>query len=195
MKARSYRQRHPRHPMQPPRIDDWEDYLAFLARERRRVDLGKLTQMEFLALRPNQRDRHKEPEREYGRRRRDNEKRAGVRAAHRHARVAAIKATRDPDAEAFYREVREASEVSCSYCGTLIDGALAEVDHVIPISRGGRHQRANLTAACHQCNRSKRALTGEEFRARMFSESSNGRRRQEVDRTPNPRKRAYGGRS
>lgn len=40
----------------------------------------------------------------------------------------------------------------CAYCGS--DDRI-EVDHVIPISRGGRHAIGNLVPACIYCNRSK----------------------------------------
>lgn len=48
----------------------------------------------------------------------------------------------------------------CEYCGTLVAG---EIDHVIPLSRGGLHERENLAPCCRSCNRSKRDKTAEEF--------------------------------
>ena len=60
----------------------------------------------------------------------------------------------------------------CAYCGKKlafvnygIQGARAnwEVDHDIPISRGGSNEFKNLVAACFNCNRSKGDLTGREF--------------------------------
>ncbi len=60
----------------------------------------------------------------------------------------------------------------CAYCGKKlafvnygIQGARAnwEVDHDIPISRGGANEFKNLVAACFICNRSKGDLTGKEF--------------------------------
>lgn len=41
----------------------------------------------------------------------------------------------------------------CAYCGR--DGAL-EQDHVVPVSRGGRHTIDNLVPACVSCNTSKK---------------------------------------
>lgn len=38
-----------------------------------------------------------------------------------------------------------------------------EVDHSIPISRGGTHHLNNLVPACVECNRSKQDLTSPEF--------------------------------
>jgi 5-methylcytosine-specific restriction endonuclease McrA len=40
----------------------------------------------------------------------------------------------------------------CIYCGAKAD----EVEHVIPLSRGGRHAIGNLAASCARCNASKR---------------------------------------
>lgn len=42
----------------------------------------------------------------------------------------------------------------CVYCG---NGGKVECDHVIPASKGGRHDLDNLVTACKPCNRSKRA--------------------------------------
>ncbi|ARF55098.1 HNH endonuclease [Streptomyces gilvosporeus] len=39
----------------------------------------------------------------------------------------------------------------CAYC----DGAAEELDHVVPLARGGRDVAANVVAACRDCNASK----------------------------------------
>lgn len=39
----------------------------------------------------------------------------------------------------------------CAYCG----GSAATIDHVLPRSRGGRHEWENVVAACHRCNHVK----------------------------------------
>lgn len=49
----------------------------------------------------------------------------------------------------------------CAYCGDL---APDQVDHVIPLSRGGTHDRANLVPACKPCNMDKLDFTLEEWR-------------------------------
>jgi 5-methylcytosine-specific restriction endonuclease McrA len=41
---------------------------------------------------------------------------------------------------------------NCFYCGS---NKKIEMDHVIPVSRGGRHSIGNLVAACKKCNISK----------------------------------------
>lgn len=49
----------------------------------------------------------------------------------------------------------------CCYCGET-EGPF-EVDHRLPRSRGGTNAVDNLCVACRRCNRSKRALTAEEW--------------------------------
>jgi 5-methylcytosine-specific restriction endonuclease McrA len=41
----------------------------------------------------------------------------------------------------------------CAYCGAT---ELIEVDHIVPLARGGAHEPTNLAPACRPCNRSKR---------------------------------------
>lgn len=49
----------------------------------------------------------------------------------------------------------------CHYCG----GKAGELDHVIPISRGGVHCLENVVPACRSCNARKGARTPEEWDA------------------------------
>ena len=55
-------------------------------------------------------------------------------------------------------------EYICGYCGTdmLKNNLIAEVDHIIPKSRGGRDNFKNLIAACQDCNQAKGNKTAEE---------------------------------
>lgn len=43
----------------------------------------------------------------------------------------------------------------CSYCGNWFPVSQLEVDHVIPVSKGGTDEDSNLTTSCINCNRSK----------------------------------------
>lgn len=46
----------------------------------------------------------------------------------------------------------------CQYCGaTPQDGAILEVDHIIPVSKGGSREKENLKTSCRQCNIGKGA--------------------------------------
>lgn len=48
----------------------------------------------------------------------------------------------------------------CRYCG----GPANTVDHVLPVDKGGTHDRSNLVAACGTCNASKGNRTLQEWR-------------------------------
>lgn len=48
----------------------------------------------------------------------------------------------------------------CTYCDKE---ALLTLDHVIPLSRGGKHSKDNVVPACQRCNSSKNARTPEEW--------------------------------
>ena len=53
---------------------------------------------------------------------------------------------------------------TCAYCG---QGDANEVDHVIPISKGGDvYDLDNLVACCRRCNNAKGALTNAVFLSR-----------------------------
>lgn len=52
-----------------------------------------------------------------------------------------------------WREIKTRFEGRCAYCFTLV--AKPEIDHVIPVSRGGLHVASNVAPACRWCNRSK----------------------------------------
>lgn len=45
----------------------------------------------------------------------------------------------------------------CGICGKPIAHGDAEIDHIIPVARGGTHDLSNLQLAHRSCNRSKRA--------------------------------------
>lgn len=59
-----------------------------------------------------------------------------------------------------YRAVMDDGGALCAYCGFIA----AEVDHIIPVSRGGDEcSIENLTPACFECNSEKRDLTLDEW--------------------------------
>lgn len=43
----------------------------------------------------------------------------------------------------------------CAYCGHPLEGTASHFDHVVPLSRGGRHSIDNLAVTCAPCNLSK----------------------------------------
>ena len=61
------------------------------------------------------------------------------------------------------KELRRIRSRPCVYCGAT---KKVEVDHVIPLDRGGPHSIGNLAPACSRCNRSKSNLFITEWRKR-----------------------------
>lgn len=53
--------------------------------------------------------------------------------------------------------VMERDGFKCRYCGATADEARLEVDHVVPVSKGGGDDMDNLVTACRECNSGKRA--------------------------------------
>lgn len=62
-----------------------------------------------------------------------------------------------PELRAFVKRILEQP---CTYCGATKN---ITVDHIVPLSRGGKHEQANLAPACFSCNSSKGARTLDEW--------------------------------
>jgi 5-methylcytosine-specific restriction endonuclease McrA len=58
-------------------------------------------------------------------------------------------------------EILKLYNANCFYCGSSEE---IQIDHVMPISRGGKHSIGNLVAACGPCNRQKHSKTVMEWR-------------------------------
>lgn len=55
-------------------------------------------------------------------------------------------------------QIKKRDEYKCVYCGTSLDDEphlLLEIDHIIPVSRGGKTVPENLQTLCWRCNRRK----------------------------------------
>ncbi|NBK77313.1 HNH endonuclease [bacterium D16-76] len=52
----------------------------------------------------------------------------------------------------------------CAYCGTQIAFDDMQVDHVVPLRKGGSDTMDNMLPACRSCNHYKSTLTVEQFR-------------------------------
>lgn len=52
----------------------------------------------------------------------------------------------------------------CAYCGCELEYKDMQVDHVIPLKRGGKDDIKNMFPACRSCNHYKATLTAEEYR-------------------------------
>ena len=52
-------------------------------------------------------------------------------------------------------EVLKRDKYVCQYCGACGPDVELEIDHIIPVSRGGTDDIDNLKTACFRCNRGK----------------------------------------
>jgi len=58
------------------------------------------------------------------------------------------------------RNVFLRDEYQCQYCGTPVTDVTATLDHVLPVSKGGKTTWENSTTACKPCNYRKAAHVG-----------------------------------
>ncbi len=83
-----------------------------------------------------------------------------VKAHRRRTRLAA-----DPGFTAReWRALIEAYDRRCAYCRRTKP---LQVEHRIPVARGGKNTIDNIVPACQRCNARKHLLTDVEFRARL----------------------------
>jgi 5-methylcytosine-specific restriction endonuclease McrA len=64
------------------------------------------------------------------------------------------------------------SKTHCSYCYMPVEYERRTADHIVPLNAGGLHSCKNLTMACFSCNSSKRDISADEFRGKLFKSKS-----------------------
>lgn len=52
----------------------------------------------------------------------------------------------------------------CAYCGCALEYKDMQVDHIVPLKRGGQDDIKNMLPSCRSCNHYKAALTAEEYK-------------------------------
>lgn len=104
----------------------------------------------------------KTPEVQKARRRRYYEANRHRWIGYNHARRA-LEGKTTPEVQALIGELRARA---CVYCGST---EKIEIDHVVPLARGGKHEPENLAPACRSCNRSKGASLLSEWLERTAS--------------------------
>ena len=71
------------------------------------------------------------------------------------------------------RRVIERDGVYCVYCDDDLSDKEIHMDHVIPESKGGKTNYANLQVTCRKCNLTKGVLTESEFIDRLRNRALN----------------------
>lgn len=86
------------------------------------------------------------------------------RTMRRYARVKGCTIGNINEIKAFYKWVKTVNFLECTYCKDEIKNISdRQVDHIIPIARGGTHELINLTPSCRKCNQSKNCRSVKEF--------------------------------
>ncbi len=57
----------------------------------------------------------------------------------------------------------------CYYCNRKVGRDRLTMDHVVPLSRGGKSRKGNIVAACKECNSRKKYLLPVEWDAYLKS--------------------------
>lgn len=58
---------------------------------------------------------------------------------------------------------------TCQYCRVKFTEKKLTIDHVVPLSKGGRHEWTNVVTACSSCNNRKGDKTPEKANLRLLS--------------------------
>jgi len=53
---------------------------------------------------------------------------------------------------------RKLAKGKCHYCGKSFSPAALTMDHIVPLSRGGKSTKGNLVPSCKECNTQKKYL-------------------------------------
>ena len=59
--------------------------------------------------------------------------------------------------------LQKVQEGICHYCGGKFKPDEITMDHIVPISRGGKSSKGNIVAACKTCNSKKKYYTPAEI--------------------------------
>lgn len=64
-------------------------------------------------------------------------------------------AERKPLSKKLRFEIFKRDSFTCQYCGRKAPDVVLEVDHIHPVSKGGKNELMNLVTSCRDCNRGK----------------------------------------
>lgn len=58
----------------------------------------------------------------------------------------------------------------CHYCGEKFKSSELTMDHVVPISRGGKSTKGNIVSCCKECNNKKKYMTPVDMVIKIMNE-------------------------
>jgi 5-methylcytosine-specific restriction endonuclease McrA len=64
---------------------------------------------------------------------------------------------------------RQLAKRLCHYCGRSFSPRQLTMDHIVPISRGGKTTKGNVVPCCKECNNAKKQLLALEWEAYIKS--------------------------
>lgn len=64
---------------------------------------------------------------------------------------------------------RRCAKGLCHWCGRTVPAKDLTMDHIVPVSRGGKSTKSNTVPACKACNNKKRQLLPMEWEAYLDS--------------------------
>jgi len=79
-------------------------------------------------------------------------------------------------------EVFKRDGYTCQYCGKKPPETTLEIDHIIPVSKGGDGRVSNLITACYDCNRGKSDRALEDKIPDAFTENELARAQELLER-------------
>jgi 5-methylcytosine-specific restriction endonuclease McrA len=60
----------------------------------------------------------------------------------------------------------------CHYCGKKFAPEELTMDHIVPLSRGGKSTKGNIVPCCKECNNDKKYLTPAEMILKQLEENN-----------------------
>lgn len=70
-------------------------------------------------------------------------------------RIKVSQKPRNPIPRSLRHEVFKRDKYKCKECGATKEETSLEIDHILPVSRGGTDELDNLQTLCKECNRAK----------------------------------------
>ena len=64
---------------------------------------------------------------------------------------------------------RQLARGRCYYCGKAFSPRSLTMDHIVPLSRGGKSKKGNVVPACKDCNNKKKYMLPIEWEAYLES--------------------------